>query len=309
VLTFTGSNYYTGGTNINAGIVNVSADDNLGAAAATLSLSGGTLKTGATFSTARPMTLSGGGGTFDVSGATQFSVSGLIGGSGSLAKNGPGKLVLSGSNSFSGGVVVNAGTLEVGTDGALGNSGSPVILNAGTLVTTAAFSTSRAITINSGATFRADASVTIDAGALQIHGAFKPSSHNLTVKNGGQVIDDSALTITYGTYNFQSGADFSTAGTLVVESDLIVDGAGSSLTAESWVISGSRGYGSATISHGATASAGDTIVGGDRSLYFGEGELYIRGGTVQLGTTTIQEDSVNQIRVTIYLANPAHSLE
>ena len=53
-----------------------------------------------------------GGGTLDVSqGNTTLSVSGAIGGSGVLTKNGPGTLALAGSNNFSGGVTISAGMI------------------------------------------------------------------------------------------------------------------------------------------------------------------------------------------------------
>ena len=53
-------------------------------------------------------------------------------GSWALAKNGAGTLVLSGANSFTGGVTVNDGTLSVGSDSNLGG-GALTINNASTL--------------------------------------------------------------------------------------------------------------------------------------------------------------------------------
>ena len=53
----TGVNTYLGGTFINAGTLQVSADDNLGAAPGPLSFNGGTLNTTATFGSSRAATL------------------------------------------------------------------------------------------------------------------------------------------------------------------------------------------------------------------------------------------------------------
>ena len=58
-------------------------------------------------------------GTFDVNHSDAVSFSGKIGGSGTLAKDGGGTLTMSGSNSFAGNLVVNAGLLSYG-----GNTGS-----------------------------------------------------------------------------------------------------------------------------------------------------------------------------------------
>ena len=71
------------------------------------------------------------------------------GGSWALEKNGDGTLVLSGANTYSGGTVVNAGTLSVSADANLGDAAGGISLSGGTLqVTGNGFSsTGRAITL------------------------------------------------------------------------------------------------------------------------------------------------------------------
>jgi outer membrane autotransporter protein len=129
-LTLTGTNTYSGGTSINAGALNVSADSNLGAASGGLTFNGGTLQFGSAFNLAntRTITLNGGGGTFDTNGFNT-SVSQGITGIGGLTKTGPGTLTLSGSGSYSGGTVLNAGILLVDNAQALGLGN--VTVNAG----------------------------------------------------------------------------------------------------------------------------------------------------------------------------------
>jgi outer membrane autotransporter protein len=121
VLVLTGSNTYTGGTTISGGVLDVSADNNLGAVSGGLSFNGGTLQFGSAFHLAstRTITLNGGGGTFDTNGFN-ISISQGITGIGGLTKTGPGTLTLSGSNSYSGGTVLNAGILVVNNTQALG---------------------------------------------------------------------------------------------------------------------------------------------------------------------------------------------
>jgi autotransporter-associated beta strand protein len=70
----TGANSYTGDTAINGGTLQVSADNNLGAATGVLSFNGGTLATTSTFTTGRTTTLNPGGGTIDVAPGTVLTM-------------------------------------------------------------------------------------------------------------------------------------------------------------------------------------------------------------------------------------------
>jgi autotransporter-associated beta strand protein len=114
-LVLTGTNSYSGGTMFNAGIVSVSEDANLGAPSGSLTFNGGTLHTTADLSSARSTTIAGASGTIDTDEQTTFSLSGAISGSGALVKVGEGRLLLSGSNTYSGGTLVSAGTLQGNT--------------------------------------------------------------------------------------------------------------------------------------------------------------------------------------------------
>lgn len=98
----------------------------LGCAGATPRFTGGTLLVNGTDLTLpAAMALGPGGGTVDTNGNTA-TVSGAISGTGGLTKAGAGTLVLSGTNTYSGGTAVNAGTLSVN-----GSLASGVTVNAG----------------------------------------------------------------------------------------------------------------------------------------------------------------------------------
>ena len=124
-----GANTYTGATIINNGILSVGALANsgqasdigaAGAASANLVLNGGTLQyTGGAVSTDHGVTVGAGSGTLEVStGGVILTNSGVIIGPGSLTKTGPGALSLSGANTFSGGMTLAEGEVDINNGGA-----------------------------------------------------------------------------------------------------------------------------------------------------------------------------------------------
>jgi fibronectin-binding autotransporter adhesin len=103
-------------------------------------LNGGTLQyTGGTVAIDRGFTIESGAGRIDVSNvATDLTIGGTIVGAGRLEKYGDGTLVLTGTNSYAGITVVNAGTLRAGaalasgsTTGVFGAVSSVMTVNAG----------------------------------------------------------------------------------------------------------------------------------------------------------------------------------
>jgi len=114
-LVLSGTNSYTGGTAINAGVLRISGDANLGDAAGGLTFNGGTLETTTGFDSGRAVALTG-NGTLLTDTGTNFGLTGVINGAGNLVKNGAGTLILTGANTYSGDTVVNAGALFVNGD-------------------------------------------------------------------------------------------------------------------------------------------------------------------------------------------------
>ncbi len=142
-------NTYGGGTNLNGGTVNVERDANLGLAGGSLTFNGGTLQTPAPdFTSARGITLLPYGGTFDTSTSTSAqTLLGIISGPGTLTKMGDGTLTLTGINTYSGGTLLNGGTLRVARDDTLGAAGGPLTFNGGTLQAAGPLMSSRTLVV------------------------------------------------------------------------------------------------------------------------------------------------------------------
>ncbi len=145
-LTINTTNDYTGPTVINGGVVAVGSLADAGnassigagsASAANLVLNNGVLTlTGAQTNTNRSLTLGAGGGTLDVAvGSSSMQISGTIIGGGKLTKTGPGTLILAKANSYTGGTLIQGGTIYLAgataNSSALGNG--LVTLQSGTL--------------------------------------------------------------------------------------------------------------------------------------------------------------------------------
>lgn len=131
-LVLNGNNGYQGGTTVSGGVLQVSGDNNLGAAGTGITLNGGTLRYGAAFDTARAWTVGDNGGTIDTNG-NNVSLLSAVGGSGGLTKAGDGTLTMTQDNSYSGPTTIAQGTLQLGNGGSTG-SVSGNILNLDTLV-------------------------------------------------------------------------------------------------------------------------------------------------------------------------------
>jgi autotransporter-associated beta strand protein len=115
------SNSFSGGVTLNSGTLAVSADSNLGAAGGGVTMGGGTLNPIASFSMSRGIVLNSASSSFNVGSGATLTAQGTISGTAGLTKaGGTGTLALTGTNTYSGGTFLNAGTLSIGSNAALG---------------------------------------------------------------------------------------------------------------------------------------------------------------------------------------------
>jgi len=119
-LYLAGASSFTGGISASSGAtVSASSDAALGDPSNGISLSNGELDATASFSTARPITISPAGGLIRVSAACSLLASGLLSGSGPATITGGGTLRITAAASLSGPVSITSGTLALSGSGSL----------------------------------------------------------------------------------------------------------------------------------------------------------------------------------------------
>ena len=215
-LTLSGNNTYTGTTTVASGTLILSGSGAL--SGSTVSLSGGTLDMGGlslanTFGSLTGGTLANGtltnnGSNYDLQNGT---VSAVLAGNNGINKTTSGSVALSGNNTFSGGMTLTGGTLEIASTGRLGGGAYAAnITNNATLVYSGAnnqalsgvISGSGALTQNSSSTLTLSGNntytgaTTINAGTLTLAGTSGAAgSGNVTIVGGALLqIDNSAST-------------------------------------------------------------------------------------------------------------------
>ena len=196
-----------------------------------------------------------------VAAASTATIGSALGGSTGVLKQGEGRLVLAGSNTFSGNVAVSSGILQIGADAALGASTNDILLN-GTLATSA--------------------TVSLDAGRdLSGGGSLDVATGTTLTVNGA--MNASAITLTNaGTLNLQGATR--TVGTLTLNAAATLSGSGP-ITASSVTASGLSSGGTATVTPDIAFSttgnktvnvpAGTLVFAGDLSSFASSSSSYL----------------------------------
>ncbi len=235
-LVLAGTNSYAGGTRFGAGLTQISADANLGAATGAMTFSGGTLQTTTSFTSNRTSTLET-TGTIVTDPGTTFTLGGAISGAGTLIKQGTGTLQLAGNSSYTGGTRLQAGTIAIANTVALGAGTSVLTFEGGTLQTLTSFGTGRNMVFQSNGLFLVDpntvftmSGVASGPGALVKQGAGTMALTGANTYGGGTRIEagtlqvssdanlgDAAGAITLAGGTLQNTASFTSARNLAVE--------------------------------------------------------------------------------------------
>jgi fibronectin-binding autotransporter adhesin len=237
------------------------------------------------------MTFNNSTGSYTISSTGGFG----IGGTGGIIKNGTGTVAISTINSFTGPVVVNAGTLfaeapNAANSGALAGTSGVTVNSGATLLTSENglfgynLANEQPITLNAGGTLNASASTaTTHLGQLTLAGG--------TLAYPGTPSGDGA---TYGTYNLDKGVVAGGTSTTSVISALGVNPTESGGT----VFNVAAGTTSSGIDLNVTGTLVDTALGDTGIIKTGMGMMvlsssnnYTGGTTVDGGTLSISNDS------------------
>jgi autotransporter-associated beta strand protein len=294
-LALHGTNTFTGGVTVFNGTLQIPADVCLGSASGTITLSGGTFQAMGDITTSRPFeiannstldanthtliltgTVSGGsggsGGTLDCAGnpslsavhvaSGTFTITGTLAGSQTLTQTGAGILILSGTNTYSGGTVVSNGTLQISKDSALGDIAGTMTLNGGALQVIGDVTSSRKFNVTSNSTLDANLHSLVLTGTLS-------GSDGVTLS----CVNNPSL----NTVSVATSATFTITGTLAGSQTLTKTGNGT------LILSGTNTYSGGTI-----VSAG-TLQGNGASL---QGPITDNGSVVFNQTANANYSSV-----------------
>lgn len=262
-LVLSGANSYTGGTRIETGRLRVSSDGNLGDVVGGITFDGGTLQNTASFTSARVVTLEDGGGTFQAD--ADLTLTGVIGGVGTLTQTGSATLTLAGTNTYGGGTFIDAGAVSVSSDGNLGDTAGGITFDGGTLQNTAAFVSARTVTMeDGGGTFETDADLLLSGviggtGQLTKTGTAALALIGANTYGGGTTISGGTLQLGDGGASGSILGDVLNDGTLVFNRSNTYSFAG--------LISGTGGV--EQIGSGITVLTGANVYSGSTSVQWG----------------------------------------
>ena len=194
------TNTYTGGTLIAGGVLSVVNDAGLGDATGAVTIDGGTLQvTGGSFTASRTINWGANGGTFDVTNsAASFMILQPLTSGGALVKQGGGRVVLAGDNSYTGGTTILAGALQIGNGGTTGSILGDV-LNNGTLTfnRSTAYTFAGSITGSGGVAVSGTGMLTLVGNSSYGAGTtINGVNSGLLVNGGNTVVSGGATSIT-----------------------------------------------------------------------------------------------------------------
>jgi autotransporter-associated beta strand protein len=267
-LTLTGTNTYTGATALNAGIIDI----------------GGGGVTGALANTTVTIAAAG---SLHLNRSDDFTLPGVVAGAGGIVKKATGSATLAATNTFSGGISIEAGKIIAGADANLGNIANAININGngGLSSNAASFSTARQINLATGFT-----------GSLSASSASNSLiSTGLITGAGNLLIDGAGVVDIAGTTNNYSGTTTISSGTLNIS-----NASGSATSSGTVAVNGGALSGTGTISGAVTVDAAGSLKPGSVTPTSSDvGTLNLSSLTLSGGATIYQEfDTASSYDVT-----------
>lgn len=291
-LVLGGTNSYSGGTSIEGGVLQVSSDANLGAAAGALAFDGGTLRTTADIATSRATTLNAGGGTVESAEGTRFVLGGAIGGTGALTKTGAGTAILTAANTYAGGTTIAAGTLQLGDGGTAGGIVGDIVDNGVLAVNRSNEAALNGAISGTGALQQNGGGTTILAGDNTFTGGTTIAAGTLQLGAGGASGSVVGGIIDNGTLAFNRSDVFVMDNTISGSGGLAQLGSGTTVLTGQNTLAGAHNVSAGTLAVGDAAHAGVVLSGGPTTVRSGGtlgGYGTVAGSVSNAGTVAVAD--------------------
>ena len=301
----TGTNTFTGATNLTGGLIQFSTLANLGAAASTapLNFNGGGLQWAANLGTAVDLSASTRALTFagtaiiDTNG-NQVSFAHAVGGNGAggITKAGDGTLFLQGANTYTGATTISNGVLNLQNAQALGTGSAGVTISNGTLALQGAGTIvgTQTLTLNgNGALYGQSGALVNVSGTNEYDGPLVLGSSATISVDGGSVTLGSGTAVTgTGTLTLAgAGSGTLSGGLSMTGGGLIKNGAGT------WTLSGIGNYTGSTVINGGTLAISSGALGSTSDTTLNGGALVLNGGSQNIGNLFIGAGTANTVTV------------
>ncbi|MEP5367225.1 autotransporter domain-containing protein, partial [Parvibaculum sp.] len=317
ILSLTGANTFSGGTTLGEGTLRLEDDDAIGTGA--LTATGGTLDYDDGIDLSNDIDLRANTNLNVTTGAaTQSGNIGETGGSFGIVKTGAGTLSLTGTNSYTGGTTVSAGTLKGNTSSLVGD----IVNNAALAFDQASDGSYTGALSGTGTLEKTGAGILTLSGANSHSGATTVSAGTLRAGSASAFASDSAYTVNGGTldlndFDLTMSALSGTGGTVDLgtaelevdqDSDSVFDGliagTGSLVKLGSGILSltGANSYSGGTTVEAGTLRAGSATGLSSGAYVLSGGTLDLNdfdltatglsgtGGTVDLGSAELETD-------------------
>ncbi|WP_211259066.1 beta strand repeat-containing protein, partial [Tatumella morbirosei] len=287
-LSLTGDNTYSGGTDLNAGEIDINNSNALGTGTLTMADNTTLGFTTGDLTLANNIVL-GGLNSSIATGDYNETLSGDISGAGQIAKTGNGILTLNGDNSYSGGTTLSGGEIDVGNSNALGSGslamadGTMLGFSAGDLNLANALSLSGTGTIATGSHSETLSGVISGDGGLS-----KTGSGTLTLS--GDNTYSGGTSLTEGEIDAGSNTALGSS-TLTMAANTVLGFITDNLTlANNVLLSGD----SATVNTGSHSETLSGVISGDGELAkAGTGTLTLAGENTYTGGTDLTAGEID----------------
>lgn len=317
VLALTGTNTWSGGSQIEQGTLSFARGANLGTG--TVNLNGGKLlwQTGNTADISNRLTVGSNGGIIDDNGNDLTFSSGLTGNGGALVKQGSGTLTLTGDNNWNGATVITNGAVQIGNGGTSGNVLGDIVNNSQLILNRADVLALTNNVAGSGTLIQRGSGTSVITGNIAHAGGTQIEAGNLQVGDGGtqgnldgnvQIASGSALLVNRvdaallsGVISGQGRFEQMGAGTTVLSADnswsggtIISSGTlqiGNGGTSGS-VVGDILNDGTLQFNRSDDVSLSNQVTGSGDVVQLGSGKLTLNGDQVYTGATRVENGTL-----------------